>query len=279
MTDAIFLGKAELDFTHPLSEELVLYALPRINQNLTRVMEHFYDEDTRFNDPRRTHTPLERTIFRADYEKDTIKITNELPDGGGPAKQFSYMYYGNLGAPICAKGTVQRVLKGYSSNDGHKTVARGGKKTVAGDLGQPRPKMLKFWSKRDGMFVYRKCVRPIGRNIIESFQGSVKSAVEQAVSAAYYDINNEAEMNPDIPFGVSDGITENDPVGEYSPTMEEIIYSEYGSLRTEEEVKEVEDQQTTIASQVSQKEEGVLRKFGNAASGIKNYLLSKFGRR
>jgi hypothetical protein len=279
MTDSIFLGKAELDFTHPLSEELVLYALPRINQNLTRVMEHFYDEDTRMNDPRRMHTPLERTIFRADYEKDTIKITNELPDGGGPARQFHYMYYGNLGAPICARGKVQRILKGYSSNDGHKLRSEGGKRTVAGDLGEPRPKMLKFWSKRDCMFVYRKCVRPIGRNIIESFQESVKSAVEQALDAAYYDINYEAEMDSDIPFGISDGITENVPVGEYSPTMEEIIYGELGRIRAEEEVKEVEDQQTTIASQVTQKEEGMLRKFGNAASGIKNYLLSKFGRR
>ena len=272
---SIFLGKAELDFTHPLSEELILYAAPKIQKNLMQVMEHFYDEETRENDPRRVHMPLERTVFRADYEKDAIKITNNSPDEGGPARQFNYMYYGNLGSPICARGKTQRILKGYSSNDRHKTVARGGKKTLPGDLGVPRPRMLKFWSSRDHMFIYRKCVKPIGRGIIESFQTSIRQAVFQAIESASWDIRHDADIDEDIPFGVSEGGPANDPVGEYSPTMEEIIYSEYGSVRSDQEVQEQENEQTTMDSRIGQKTENELRSFGMMAADIKNIISTR----
>ena len=275
MTNSIFLGKTELNFTHPLSEELVLYAAPRIQQNLTQVMEHFYDEETRDNDPRRMHTPLERTIFRADYEKDTIKITNVLPEGEGVAPQFSYLYYGNLGAPICAKGKTQRILKGWSSNDRHRTRAQGGKRTIAGDWGVERPKMLKFWDKHEGMFVYRRCVRPIGQGIITSFQSSIRQAVFQAIESAQYDISDDADQDTGIPLGTSDGITENIPVGDYSPTMEEIIFSEEGSHHTEAETEAVEDQQLTTASREGQKVEEQERKWWMMASDIKNVVSTK----
>jgi hypothetical protein len=281
MTD-VYFSKAELEFTHPLSEELVRHAAPRINQKLTALMEDIYDEETRLNDPRRIHTPLKHTIFRTDYGKDGITVTNQLLTGGD-ARQFRYLYYGNSSVPICSKGMTRRVLKGYNPKDRHKTVARGGKKTEAGDLGELRPAMLKFWSKRDGMWVYRRCVKPIGVGIIKNFQQNVKYAVMSALEEATWEASDEADITAEL--GTPDDIAAVQPVGtpedfgQYSDTIEEVIYEDFGIIHTESEMRQVEDEQMTVASRHGQEQEGALRKFGNAAAGIKNYVLSLFGRR
>lgn len=267
----IYFGKAELDFSHPLSADIIKHAAPRIQDNLTRLMEEWYDEDTRDNDPRRTHLPLYRTIFRVSYEKDSVRVTNELPYGGD-ARQFNYLYYGNRGKPICAQGLTRHVLKGYSANDRHKTVSRGGKKTEAGDLGVVRPKVLKFWSKKDGMWVYRQCVKPIGRGIITSFQQSVKAAVRRAIEDANWEA--EYESNIDEELGTTEGTTENQPIGtdETFYTLEDIIYGDYGVIHTEKDAQEVENQQMTTTSEESQAVEERLVHQGERADGIKRFF-------
>jgi len=261
MTNSIYFGKMELDFTHPLSEDIVKYASPKIQANLTRVMEAWYDEETRLNDPRRTHLPLYRTVFRTTYEKDGIKITNELPYGG-EAPQFSYLYYGNTGRPICTKGFTRHILKGYSANDRHKTVLRDGvryKRPEAGDLGVERPRVLKFWSKRDNMWIYRRCVKPIGTGIIISFQQAIKQAVNQALEDASWEASYESDIDEEM--GTSDDSSAVTPTGEGEDffTVEDLVVGDYGTIHTEKEKEEVENQLRTMASRSGQELEKKLR--------------------
>lgn len=230
-------------------------------------MESYYDLGTYIADGRRTQVPLHKTIFRVDHEKDAVTVTNEVP-GLGQAPQLKYLWQGNGAGRICAQGYTRHVLKGYNSADGHKTIARGGKKTEPGDLGVVRPRVLKFWDKHNGTWAYRRCVRTIDSNIVNNFRDAVDTAIRHGLEDAARDAELELEQMT---------VAEDWAALVDKETHEEFVYEEASSMHDEEERREIENEQRTVASKEGQKVEGWLTKLGVRASGIKNTILTKLG--
>lgn len=273
--DVVFT-KAELDYHHPLNSYIMSLAAPRIAENLTRLTESYYDMQTYLMDSRRTNVPLHKTIFRVDYKKDSVTITNELATGGF-APQFRYLHEGNGSSKICAQGYTRHVLKGRDPADRHKTdIIRGVRMPVPkkGDLGVLRPKVLKFWGKKTGTWVYRKCVRPIDSNITNSFRTSVRVAVKEGLESAYRDADYETEMDL-YEETMSENIAQYVPIEEEETDLMEDLFSEVSQKTLEDEKKEIEEAQTTAASREGRSVADHLRSFGNKANDVKNYLETK----
>ena len=251
----------DVGFAHPLSQELVLRATPYIRDQLNSVIEGHDDTETRLIDQRRTSTQLKESSWLIKLKGNKILITNQIADNN--SLQFQALYRGNGEGPICAKHVTRHKLKEWGNNfikssgtisgrDRHVSVMRGGNKPVTGSFGVERPGLLKFYSKRDGMWIYRHCVRPISAAIVEDTDRQIRRAVFVGLEMARYELYDRYDKD-------SEGSNEPEDAGMSDEfTMEEVAYVYESKSKTDRDLEQyrmekVEEEQVTMDSQVDER--------------------------
>ena len=279
---------SEVGFNHPLSEELVTAASRYIIDQLNSVVLDHDDTATRSVDLRRTHSPITSSSWLVKFKGNKVLITNQI--AGEDAKQFKALTSGNLGKPICASHTTRRIRPGWSNNDRHKSETLGGKKPVPGSSGPEFYGVMKFYDKRNGMWQYRHCVKPISSAIIDDMNRQIRRAVFQGLEMARYELYDRFDKD-------TEGSNETEDSGMREPfTLEEMSYLHESETKKEKDLEEyrmqkLEDDQVTMDSQISDKKvqesaRGILVKAGieqppavdKGAKKVKESFFSKVKR-
>jgi hypothetical protein len=202
------------------------------------------DTETRWADSRRTHPGLGSSIWLAFYRRNNVVITNRL---GYPGDQFRYLHEGNGVGQICAKHRSH-----YLAKDG----------TV-----KSKPGVLRFYSKRNGMWMYRHCVSVIHQDVIDTFNTGMKRAVFQGLEQARWEIGQERDITPGI-FTVSESSAATASVG----TVEEVHFEAQGAIQTEKMKEEVKNEQASIFGRIKSASERAYKKAREGGAS----LLGKF---
>lgn len=238
---------SDVGFSHPLSAELVTQASRYIRDDLMAVMREHDDSETRKVDKRRVHTPLSESSWIIAFKHNKVLITNQI--SGSSSKQFDALYNGNGPAKICARHTTRPRLKGWSNDDRHRSVILGGRKPVPGTLGLERPGMLKYYDKREGIWMYRQCVRPISPAIIKDVNRSIRRAVFTGLERARYEMYDRYDKD-------TEGSNEPEDAGMSDEfTLEEMHHWTESTTKVDKDIEEYkikkyEEEQVTMDSQV-----------------------------
>lgn len=231
---------SEIGFKDAINEEFVQEASTAIRNNLEGVVAQHDDHITREKDDRRTHDPLSSSSWMIKYVHNQLIITNTISNS---VSQMSALKNGNGKGPICAHHpTKPRILKGRSSKDRHRN------KTLAGDIGLPYPPMLKFYSKKYGMWMYRHCVKPISTAVIEDFNKDIERAVLDGLESTVQQLE---DYEDDEEVGTNEHLDElpmDMTVEEMSKSFESEVKTYHKSIEYQEakaEEPEVENDQIT----------------------------------
>ena len=259
------LTPSDIGYRGPINAEFVMMASERIRNNLQQLVESHDDSVTRAHDSRRTHDPIKSSSWMIKYQGNEILITNQI---GSPINNIRTLSEGNGDGPICAKHTTRRVRKGwgdqwikskerYSEKDGHKD------KPAPGSLGPAYPGMLRFYSKRDGMWVYRHCVKPISSAVITDFNRDIRKAVLDGLESTYLE---------QFDFAEQDSVGTNQPIEDMDEaiTLEEMTKLNESAISTTRIVDEFIEDKTEdtppgpVQQPVDMEAEKVHHKFGLA---------------
>jgi hypothetical protein len=250
------LAPSDVDFHHPLSEDLVAQATEYIKEELNSVILDHDDSETRAADLRRTHAPLSSSAWIIRYKNNKIMVTNQIADDS--SRQFEALTSGNGMGPICAQHMTRQVSKGWSGNDRHRPLYKGGKKRLEGDLGPIYPGFLKYYDKRKGIWQYKHCVRPIRSSIIEDVNRDIRRAVFLGLEKARYEMYDDRDKD-------TGGSDEPEDEGMTSPpgglsNVEELMFTHDSKTKQERDLedyrtKKLEEKQLTMKSQLRQSTE------------------------
>jgi hypothetical protein len=249
------LSPSEVEFHHPLSEDLVTKAADYIRDELNSIILDHDDSETRGVDLRRTHAPLSSSEWIIRYKNNKIMVTNQIADNN--SRQFEALTSGNGMTSICASHLTRQVSRGWSESDRHLPLYRGGKKRLAGDIGPPYPGFLKYYDKRTGMWMYRHCVRPIRSSIIDDVNRDIRRAVFLGLERARYEMYDSRDKDAGGSNESEDeGMTT--PMGE-PPSIEELAFTHDSKTKQERDledyrVKKLEEEQATMDSQLKEKD-------------------------
>ena len=244
----------DVGFSHPLSEELVIRATEYIRDQLDGVISSHDDTQTRWVDQRRTHESLKSSSWTIRYKGNHILITNEIADDN--SRQFEALTQGNGTGPICARHETRRLIKGWSNEDRHKSVMRGGNKPIPGTYSQPYPGFLKFYDKHSGMWQYRHCVRPIDAAIISDMNRTLRRAIFVGLEMARYEMYDHGDKDT----GGANEVEDAGMSGDNRPeeTVQDVAFRYYSKTKQERDAEEykqrkLEEEQVTMDSQVEER--------------------------
>lgn len=227
---------SELGFTNPLSERLVTAASGHIRELLYGVIASHDDSISRMQDFRRTHTPLRESSWIIAYKDNSVIITNHISDSA--SKQFRALAYGN-------------------GPEGSYIYAR--HRNKYGNLGA-----MKFYDKRNEMWVYRSRVKTISSDVIGDFNAQLRSAVRSGLETAYAELNDWQSDTSTETLGESQQADEYDEV----ETVEELHTMEVSKIVTDKQIIDFKELKSVIEPELESEHRDMEWKNINAARKI-----------